>query len=110
MAETTVTELSPVPKQWPGAFGLFKYSKAAIGFNVWTIVSLIVVVIAVNILLGIIFPGQQTAQIVGGVVVTGQQESPIASTLSNLFGAAVSIAIYATVLAGIRREKVSFSE
>lgn len=44
--ETTVTSKS---REWPGAFGLFKYSKTAVMNNLGTIISLLVVYILVAI-------------------------------------------------------------
>lgn len=45
------TVMESVPSQWPGAFGLYKYSKAAVMVNVWTLVALMVGTIVISMLL-----------------------------------------------------------
>lgn len=103
--ETQVTSpdtLPNVPKgAWPGAFGLYKYSKAAIGFNVWTIVWLIVLQFAFGALISTLF-GPENPQ--------KPEPEPVANLLSWLVGAVFGVATIATVFAGIARQKFSLGD
>jgi len=40
-----------VPAEWPGAFGLYKYSKASIMINIWSIIGLFIIVLLVGLIL-----------------------------------------------------------
>jgi len=42
------TKLDKIPKEWPGAYGLYKYSKQAVQPNLWNIVGLYVVAVLLN--------------------------------------------------------------
>ena len=46
------TKLDKIPKEWPGAYGLYKYSKQAVLPNVWNIVGLYVVAVLLNMVFG----------------------------------------------------------
>ena len=46
------TKLEKIPKEWPGAYGLYKYSKQAVQPNVWNIVGLYVVAVLLNMVFG----------------------------------------------------------
>ncbi len=83
--------LPPVPSEWPGAFGLYKYSKAVVKVNLWTIVIIWVVTVAVGLIL------EWKVGIIGQIV----------SSLISVLGTAAYILAY---LAGVRREKLSVGE
>lgn len=94
----TVSEVSPVPSKWPGPFGLFQYSKEAVGFNVWTVVAVMALSIVVSWLLMMIFGVDQKT----GVMNIGGQ-------LVSLLVAPVFVICLATALfAGIERKRVDF--
>ena len=89
---------SAVPAEWPGAFGLFKYSKAAVSFNVWTIVFLCIFIAAVGLFFSAMFDN-------------GPSDRPIFSNaISNLITSIISIALAGAVLASVDRKKISISE
>jgi hypothetical protein len=93
----TETQQPSVPTSWPGAFGLYKFSRAAVRFNLSTIVSLI----AISLLVSIVF------SILGG------NKSPsmdIMDLVANLFGVWISAALTLTLLASIRATKTSVGE
>jgi membrane-anchored glycerophosphoryl diester phosphodiesterase (GDPDase) len=46
------TKLDKIPKEWPGAYGLYKYSKQAVQPNLWNIVGLYVVAVLLNMVFG----------------------------------------------------------
>ena len=90
--------LAAVPKEWPGAFGLFKYSRAAVGFNLWTVILLYVFMIIV------------AAVFEGVFQVSADNSSPIIKLGYNLALSVTSIAFAAAMLAGVNRQKISFTE
>jgi len=88
-------ETEAIPRTWPGIFGVYKYSKAAIRFNLGTNVWLVVI-----------------TAVLGGATEAGLQEGHnafagiIAYLLSILFGAAFTI----SQIASVRRTKLSLGE
>lgn len=70
MAETETNSLKKLPHEWPGAFGLYKYSKQAVQINLWTLVFIGLLNIGVSILLQILFKerfGNVVSYIIGGL-------------------------------------------
>jgi len=93
------TTLPFVPTSWPGAFGLYKYSKQVIKLNLSTFLTLM----ATSILLGIVSSALERAiQSVLLVIVT--------VVVFEILSAIVSIAFYVPTLVGTKGEKVSVSE
>jgi hypothetical protein len=86
-------EVEAVPSSWPGIFGVYKYSKAAIRFNLGTNVWLIII-----------------TAVLGGAAEAGSREGHnafagiIGYLLSMLFGAAFTL----SQIASVRRTKLSF--
>jgi len=100
-AATKVTDPAvqqpPVPITWPGAFGLYKFSRNAVRLNLSTIVGLF----AISLLASIIF----------GVL--GGNKSPsmdVMDLISNLFGIWISAALVFALLASVRETKTSVGE
>ncbi|HSW85496.1 MAG TPA: hypothetical protein VLF79_02705 [Candidatus Saccharimonadales bacterium] len=93
---TAAAALPSVPDTYPGAFGLYNYSKAAIKQNTSTVVLLIVLSLLISIIINAIFSGSSTRG-VGSLIV---------DLVSVLFSTALTL----TYLAGVRREKLSFSD
>lgn len=83
---------------WPGGFGLYKYSKAAINFNLWTVVGLILLQIAVGVIISSLFTPENPQR---------PEPEPVSNLLSWLVGSVFGIATIATVFAGIARQKFS---
>jgi hypothetical protein len=84
-------DLPPVPGTWPGGFGLYKYSKAAVKVNVWPLIIIYVAIAVVTLLLETRL--KSAGQIIG-----------------SLLGILGSTAYTLLWLAGIRREKMSAGE
>ncbi len=113
------SKLESVPTTWPKAFGLFKYSKAAIGYNVWTIVILIVLSVLVNMIISSLFTTtvdnadlykSLNVPVQAGMSTEVQQTSLLGNILSFAVGIVLSVAIYKTMFAGIARAKMSALE
>ena len=85
------TELPPVPTTWPGAFGLYKYSKRAVMFNLGTLIGLFLTSVLVSLVLTVLLGN-------------------VGRVLGNLLGVAVDVAIVATLLASVRNQKVAYDE
>jgi hypothetical protein len=81
--------LPSVPDSWPGAFGVYKYSKAAVKFNGNTYGLLILLYLVVGIVIDIIFRGS------------------LGAVISNVVSAYITAGIYIALLLGVRRQKVS---
>lgn len=77
-------------KQWPGAFGIYKNSKAAVRLNLVPIIVLIVASFVVNILTGIFFKGD--IKFVGDII-------------SFVISALLSVSTTMAYIAGARGEK-----
>lgn len=82
-----MTALPAVPETWPGAFGIYKYSKAAVRINLWDIIGLFILSLAVSIALEAILK------------TTGQ-------FLANLLGIYFTLASTMLLLASARRERL----
>lgn len=96
MAEETSTpnsaaDLPSIPTTWPGAFGVYKYSKKAVLLNLGTLVALVLI----NLLI---------------VIVLAAFLGVIGRVLGNLVGAALDVAIIATLLASVRGQQISYNE
>jgi hypothetical protein len=84
--------INPIPTEWPkGTFGLYKYSKAAVKPNVWTLVGLYVIIAVVNVSLQ---------------AVLKRPEKTIASIVSLVF----ELAIVHVLFAGIRGQRMSIGQ
>jgi hypothetical protein len=83
--------VSGAPSAWPGAFGAYKYSKAAVMTNIWTLVGLW--------LIAAIVQG-------GGEKALGQTGGLVGFLVAGL----VTASYVLTYLAGVRGQKLSFGE
>lgn len=83
--------LPVIPETWPGAFGLYKYSKAAVRINLWDIVGLFILSLVVSIALEAILKA------------TGQ-------VLANLLGIYFTLASTMLLLASARRERLRLGD
>lgn len=79
-----------LPAEWPGAFGLFKYSKSVVKRNLATAVILYVITIVIS-------------------GITGRKYSFL-TLIGELVSIIVSVALYQTYLAGMRDQTVSVGE
>ena len=95
--QTEASQEETVPMTWPGAFGLYHFSRNAVRVNVWTLVALILINVVTS-----------------GIITSALQQLSLsrdaAQMLASLFGAWISLAIVVTVLAGIRQQKISVGE
>lgn len=90
--------LPPVPEgEWPGAWGLYKYSRDAIRFNLWTIVFVAAASFGVSLLISIVVSALDLPSIVDTI-------------LSNASAAIFGVATVIIMLASVRRITKSFSE
>jgi hypothetical protein len=90
-AAPAVETVPPTPPEWPGAFGVYKYSKAAVQVNLWAIVIIWVA----------------NAVVDGGI---NGVSRPGGSLASLVLGALATAALSLLYLAGIRRQKVSVED
>lgn len=97
MATTTepTNEIETVPQTWPGAFGLYKHSKAAVMVNVWIIVLLYVLSFALSSAANV--ADRNSSTYAGISLVTG---------LVNIWFEA---ALIITILSSVRRKPISFN-
>lgn len=89
-----------VPSVWPGAFGLFKNSKAAIRNVLWTYVGLMLISMAVSFAVSIVGGSPENN---AGLYLGAQLVSIVASIL-------FSIASMIIEFSGIRNEKISVAD
>lgn len=89
--EPQTTGASPAG-EWPGAFGLYKISRAVVRPNIWTIVGLVVVTLGISIAISSLFGS----------------ESFVGSVLAMVFEAILSVILVAVILASIRGERTPF--
>jgi hypothetical protein len=96
--ESTVTS-APAPTSqstWPGAFGLYKHSKAAIKFNIGPVLILLVLTVVASGLPNLFQSGSATSSLV--------------QLLASVLSVILSIATIVVVLGGARRTTVSLGE
>ena len=90
---------STIPSVWPGAFGVYKYSKQVVKRNWTTILLFIAAIIVVAIVDRILNdPSRPVGLRIGGTIVT------------DIIGILISMAVNFTYLAGIDERKLSFGE
>jgi len=81
----------PLPTSWPGAFGIYKYSKQAVKLNVWVIIGWwFLISIVVSIL--------------------GHHHGPIGQLIGDIIGVlgtAIGVHLY---ISGMRKQKVGFGD
>lgn len=82
--------LPPMPDQWPGGFGAYKYSKQAVMFNLGTIAFIILILFAVN---GAMYPLKSAG-----------------SLLSLIFGAFANAAVAIVILGSLNKQKVELGD
>lgn len=94
-------QINPTPdplgtsNDWPGAFGIYKASKAAVRLNLVPLVLMFLITLAVSILTDVLFKGDY--QIIGDII------SFIVSSL-------ISVATIIALVAGVRSEKVGLGD
>jgi hypothetical protein len=96
----TATTSAQLPKitEWPGAFGIYKYSKQAIMRNINTFIVLIVISTIINLLSNTIGGSKPSLLLF------------IATVISALLSVVISIALLVVYLAGISNKQISVSE
>ncbi len=99
LPKKVILPLEQVPQTWPGAFGLYKYSKAAMLTNVGTYLSLLILTFIASSVLG---------GIGGSNKATGSYV--LAQVLALLVGVYLSAATTFVELSNVSRKKVGFSE
>lgn len=82
-----------VPSTWPGAFGIYKYSRSAILRNVWLLVMIWVVYFALSFALGLV-----------------HRLGMLAWLVSVILGALVTAMVAQIVLAGVRGQQVTYEQ
>ncbi len=92
MNEEANTNTARVPSTWPGAFGLYKYSKRAVKENLWVLVLVGLVGFAVNVVLRLLLRQQ------------------LGTLASYVIGALQTAATTIIFLASIRGQKVSLEQ
>ena len=91
--QNEVADLPGTPESWPGAFGVYKFSKAAVQHNLTVIVLIWLVGVLGNVLIDAVL-GKQNSTL-----------SAIAQVLSYVLSSFVSVAATLVYLAGVKREK-----
>lgn len=92
--KTLATET--IPKIWPGAFGLYKYSKAAITANLGTYIGLLILYIAVGLVPGFVDPKSPAYIMI--------------NTVSTLAGVWFQAAMFFVMMNGVKRRTISFDD
>jgi hypothetical protein len=93
-ANPTAAPVAPaVPQTWPGAFGLYKYSKAIVMYNLVTLLLFIAATFVISILLGAILKPRGLAQLISFVI-------------NVIFSAAITVIL----LASLNHEKVELKQ
>ncbi len=90
-AKAAAAEIPSVPASWPGAFGVYKFSKKAVQLNLGTIILLWIIYIAVD----------------GGFNLILKNSG---SLLGLVFGSLITAALSLTFLAGIRGQRLEIGE
>lgn len=83
--------ISKPPTTWPGAFGVYKYSKEIVKLNLWTLIIIAIIAYAVNFVLQFLL-------------------APFGGLLSIIPGAFFSVCFTLIYLAGSRQEKPTISK
>ena len=83
---------SNLPSTWPGAFGIYKFSAAAVHRNIWLLVALWLTIIVASFAIGLMKLGV------------------IGSLLSALLGAVLSVMLTHIFIAGVRGKHVNSNE
>lgn len=94
--------LEAVPSQWPGAFGLYKYSKTAVMVNVWTLVGLMAGAIVISLIFGSYDRPAKGEPLRMGYV--------LAQLVSFFLSAWFSAATALTGIASVKRHKIDATE
>lgn len=95
---TAPAELPPVPNPWPGAFGAYKYSKAAVKFNLQPILILFILSIFVS------------ASFASGSGLQTSRHNYTGAGIGDLIGLVFSMVSYVLYFAGVRRQKLSLGQ
>lgn len=90
----------PLPPEWPGAFAAYKYSKQAVKLNTNAIVGWLVVSVLVSVIINTVGNLNSVASPVRGLLTV------VSYLLAPLFSAIITKAL----IAGVRRQPVSFGQ
>ena len=81
-----------LPAAWPGAFGVYRYSRDAVRLNLWLLVQVVLIALVASVAVGVLLP-RYVANLVGYVI-----------------GAVVGVAAIRIILAGVRGRKLSMKQ
>ncbi len=95
--QTTANTLPAVPTRWPGAFGIYEYSKNAVKFNLNPLLLFAVASLIITFLPELFLS-------------KGDNGSGFISILVNVLGLVLQIAITIIVLKAVKRERISANE
>lgn len=101
--------VEPVPGVWPGAFGLYKHSKAAVMYNIATFLGLIGFSILVSVASSFV-TGDRSISLDGGNSFQMSGAGTIVNVIVQLVGIWLSAAIAYALVVSIKRQKLSVSE
>jgi hypothetical protein len=99
----------PVPSIWPGAFGAYKHSKAAVLYNISTFLGLIGLSILVSIASGLV-SGDRSISIDGGNSFHASGPSSLIDIITQLVSIWLSAAIAYLMVASVKRQKVAVGD
>lgn len=107
--QTSSPPLEPVPSTWPGGFGVYKHSKAAVMYNIGTFLGLIGFSILVSVASSFV-TGDRSISVDGGNSFQMSGMGSLINIAVQLVGIWVSAAIAVTLVVSVKRQKMSVSE
>ena len=100
---TTLTAGETVPSSWPGAFGIFKYSRKAVQTNAWPIVGIALLYILTSAIFSNLGPASDPGRY-------GSSTTHPGSLITYLVSVLLSTAFALVLIAGVRGTKLSMGE
>lgn len=107
--QTPSTPEEAVPTVWPGAFGIYKHSKAAVLYNLGTFLGLIGLSVLISIASNLV-TGDRAVSFDGGNSFRSSGMGSIINVLAQLASIWISAAMAYVLIAGVKRLKMEVGE
>lgn len=108
--QTSSVPDEPVPNVWPGAFGLYAYSRRAVLYNLGTLLGLFGLSILVSIIANLVSGDRSVSYNYGVTSTNASFFGSLIELVSELIGIWISVATALVLIGSVKRQKMAIDD